>query len=254
MSEPGTITFQCNICYNVNENAPLAGFGREEATCRHCGSSVRMRGIIHCLSLALFGRSMPLDAFPVRYDVVGIGLSDWVGYGERLPAKFAYTNTFYHQPPFLDIVEPPAHLCGINDFVISTDVFEHVPPPVARAFEGTFKLLKPGGLLVLTVPFTDVLETIEHFPNLSKFKVIEFDDHYFMLNRTTGGEYEVYEDLVFHGGPGDTLEMRIFSRAHTIALLQNSGFVDIVVHSDTIPQWGIIPPHGHGLPITAWRR
>ncbi len=38
---------------------------------------------------------------------------------------------------------------GQLDFVISSDVFEHVPPPVDIAFENTRRMLRPGGLFVL---------------------------------------------------------------------------------------------------------
>jgi hypothetical protein len=67
---------------------------------------------------------------------------------------FSYRNTFFHTEPLIDIIDPPTELLGTLDSVISTDVFEHVVPPVERAFEGAFRLLKPGSALVLTVPFT----------------------------------------------------------------------------------------------------
>ena len=248
-----TISFRCNICGIGHDAVPRALLGREDASCTACGSSVRMRGVIHYLSLELFGRSLPLPEFPVRPDITGVGLSDWPGYAANLAQKLGYTNTFYHQEPYLDIVSPlPEHL-GRYDFLISTDVFEHVPPPVSRAFAGSAALLKPGGLLVLTVPFTDVPETVEHFPNLHSFAVTKVGEEWVLVNRDQAGRYTVHSDLVFHGGPGTTLEMRIFSRADTLRWLQQTGFVDITVHEGAAPQWGVIPPHHHGLPITARR-
>lgn len=212
-----------------------------------------MRGIVHHLSMGLFGASLALTDLPVRPDIIGIGLSDWLGYAHGLAVKLGYTNTFYHQAPFLDIVAPPAERAGTCDFLISTDVFEHVPPPVERAFAGSLALLKPGGLFVLTVPFTDVVDTVEHFPDLATFKVVEFDGGYVLVNRDAAGHYSVRDGLVFHGGPGDTLEMRVFSRADTLRMLTEAGFTDIVVHGGAVPEWGILPPHHHGLPITARR-
>ncbi len=212
-----------------------------------------MRGVVHHLSLGLFGQSIPLPEFPIRPDIVGVGLSDWLGYAANLALKLSYTNTFYHQEPYLDIVDPPADQRGRYDFLISTDVFEHVPPPVFRAFEGSFALLKPGGLFVLTVPFTDVPKTVEHFPDLREFKIVEFAGDYVLINRNAKGRLSARDGLVFHGGPGDTLEMRVFSRADTLAWLAKAGFVDIMVHEGAAPEWGVIPPHHHGLPITARR-
>jgi hypothetical protein len=254
MSDETTVAFRCNVCNTSHEAIPLSHFGREGASCQACGSSVRMRGLVHHLSLGLFGTSLAIADFPVRHDLVGIGLSDWLGYAERLPEKLSYTNTFYHQAPFLDIAAlPPPEWAGVHDFLISSDVFEHVPPPVERAFHGSFLLLKPGGLFVLTVPFTDVPTTVEHFPDLATFKVVEFDGDYLLLNRDAEGEFSIRDGLVFHGGPGDTLEMREFSRAGTIRMLEAAGFVDIVVHADPVPEWGILLQHHHGLPITARR-
>lgn len=196
---------------------------------------------------------MVIQAFPKRPELTGIGLSDWLGYADRLVERFSYTNTFFHQEPFLDIANPDIDRYRPADFLISSDVFEHVPPPIDRAFAGLASLLKPGGLLVLTVPFTDVPATIEHFPDLLDFKVTSFGDDFVLINRDQSGTLSVREGLVFHGGPGDTLEMRVFSRSDTIDMLSQNGFRDIVVHGDAVPEFGILPPHHHGLPITARR-
>ena len=248
-----TVSFRCNVCGTAHSNVSRALLGREDASCAACGSSVRMRGIIHHLSLGLFKQSIALPDFPVRPDIKGVGLSDWLGYAANLAQKLGYTNTFYHQAPFLDIVAPPPDHLARYDFVISTDVFEHVPPPVSRAFDGSAALLKPGGLLVLTVPFTDVPTTVEHYPDLKQFAVAKVGGEWVLVNRDQTGAYSVHTGLVFHGGPGDTLEMRIFSRADTLRWLAQAGFVDVVVHEGAAPQWGVIPPHHHGLPITARR-
>lgn len=133
------------------------------------------------------------------------------------------------------------------------EVFEHVPPPVYRAFHGSFKLLKPGGLLVLTVPFTDIPKTKEHFPDLHQFKVVNLGEDYVLVNRTAEGRFELHNHLVFHGGPGSTLEMRIFSRADVVHLLEEAGFIEVQVHEESVPAWGIYSLHQWGLPITARR-
>ncbi len=210
-----------------------------------------MRGIIHHLSLGLFGASISLPEFPFSPEVVGLGLSDWEGYAETLKHKLSYTNTFFHREPFLDIMAPSPDRFETCDFLISTEVFEHVPPPVTRAFAGVFKLLKPGGLLVLTVPFTDVPRTVEHFPELCEFKVVELGGDYVLVNRTAAGQFQLHQNLIFHGGPGSTLEMRVFSRTDTVRLLEDAGFVQVTVHEEAVSAWGIYPPHQHGLPITA---
>ena len=135
--------------------SPRPNCSAKLASCENCGSSPRARAIIRVLSLGLFGQNLLLPDFPVSREVSGLGMSDWDGYAVRLAEKFRYTNTYFHQEPRLDISGPQLAECLLqsSDFIISSEVFEHVVPPVRRAFENTFKMLKPGGILVLTVPY-----------------------------------------------------------------------------------------------------
>ena len=124
----GSINFKCNIC-NAENNIPVGAFHRELAFCVNCGSNVRFRGIIHGLSVSLFGRSIPLTEFPKKV-LRGIGMSDWANYAEPLSRHFDYTNTFYHCEPKLDLIDLSSlERWRGQDFVISSDVIEHVPPP-----------------------------------------------------------------------------------------------------------------------------
>jgi SAM-dependent methyltransferase len=245
--------FICNICGTQIMRCPIESIDRETPSCPHCHSSVRMRSIVHLLSTALYGHSMPLPLFPVNLGVVGVGLSDWLGYAEALVTTFNYTNTYYHQPPYLDILAPHGDRASTCDFVISTDVFEHVAPPVSRAFHGVFNLLKPGGYFILTVPFTNEPKTIEHFPELHDYRIIQFGDEYILVNRTVDGRRMLHDKLVFHGGPGTTLEMRIFCRQDLERHLADAGFTDIQFCGDDAPQWGILHREPWSLPILARR-
>jgi SAM-dependent methyltransferase len=244
--------FTCNICGTEVRNCPVENIDREIQSCPQCHSSVRIRSIIHLLSIARYGRSIRLPAFPVEPAVVGIGLSDW-NYAEPLAEKFNYTNTYYHQPPYLDISAPVTDRAATCDFVISTDVFEHVAPPVSRAFKGVFDLLKPGGHLILTVPFTNEPQTVEHFPDLCDYRIVQFGEEYILVNRTADGRFKVYDKLVFHGGPGTTLEMRVFCRKDVEQHLADAGFADVRIMGDNAPQWGIVHNHPWSLPILARR-
>lgn len=241
--------FTCNICGADGVFRP-DGDWREVASCATCGSSVRMRSMIHCLLWGLGGEERVLARID-RKSLTGVGLSDWEGYSEPLRKAFDYTNTFYHQEPRLDICAPGAEWLGRFDFMMSSDVFEHVPPPASKAFDGAYAVLKPGGLLVLTVPFGDNPDTIEHYPDLNDFAVLQHRDEYLLVNRDAEGRFSLRSDLVFHGGPGSTLEMRVFSRDGVVAALRSAGFEDVQVHEQPAPEWGVFPPHRHGLPITA---
>ena len=116
-----SVDFTCNVCGLSVEQCPEASLDRETPSCPGCGSSVRQRSIVHLLSLAVHGRSLPLPDWPVKLDVAGLGLSDWAGYADRLSAKVDYKNTFIHKEPFLDIVSPGAADVGRYDFLISSD-------------------------------------------------------------------------------------------------------------------------------------
>ena len=249
--KPGTLCFRCNICGEHCQTA-LDRLGREEGSCKGCGSCSRMRAVISVLSTELFGKSLLLEDFPAHPDIRGLGMTDWAGYAATLAEKFRYQNTYYDQEPRLDIsaVEIPVQLLA-NDFVISSEVFEHVVPPVSRAFENVAKMLKPGGLFILTVPYTNKKETIEHFPDLYDFTVVEDHQTFVLRNKTREGVTQEFRNLVFHGGPGATLEMRAFSENSIIQHLRNAGFHAIKIHREPDFAHGVWWPQPWALPISA---
>ena len=110
---------------------------------------------------------------PVDKGIEGIGLSDADAYAVPLADKFDYANTFFHAEPRLDIAEADIERYGGCDFIVASDVFEHVAPPVSRAFENAHRLLKSGGKLIFTVPFTLEDATVEHFPDLFDWSIVE---------------------------------------------------------------------------------
>ena len=126
-------SFTCNICCARN-TLPAQPFQREAPSCASCGSSVRVRGLLHALSKELLGASLALPDFPRVRSLCGLGVSDGPLYSERLREKLDYRNTFYDREPRLDLLNPPAGDIGRYDFVLASEVFEHVPAPVERAF------------------------------------------------------------------------------------------------------------------------
>ncbi len=208
--------------------------------------------MIHLLSTGLFGQSLPLAQFPREASTLtGIGMSDSYQYASRLERLLRYTNTFYHQDPRLDIRDPaPQHL-GAYDFVLCSDVFEHVDPPVAQAFANLRRLLKPGGLLVFSVPFAIEGDTIEHFPELHDYRMVTRSGTYVLINRTADGRTQEFSDLVFHGGPGSTLELRLFSEPALRRELEAAGFVDVTVQRRPCFPWGIYWNEPWSVPLTA---
>jgi len=246
------VRFRCNIC-GQDCRCDRSALDREVASCPACGSTLRMRAIVGLLTRELFGSFRPIGELPVRKDIRGVGLSDWHEYAWRLANLVDYTNTYYHQAPRLDITEIGDDIAATCDFIISTDVFEHVLPPVSRAFTGARRLLKPGGLLVLTVPYAlEFSHTQEHFPELHEWRLDGDEATGFRLhNRRRDGQDEVFDDLVFHGGPGSTLEMRVFSRDSLLAELRAAGFSDVRIAGEDLPEIGVHWPNPWSLPVIA---
>ena len=177
-----------------------------------------------------------------RSQHVGIGLSDWPGYAKPLERLMRYQNTYYTREPRLDITNPPPHLEGHADFVIASDVFEHVTPPVDKAFAGACRLLKPGGAVVFSVPYGLAGDTIEHFPNLHDLSIHGKGADLHLVNRTAQGTFEMFRGLCFHGGEDATLEMRVFSLPSLEAHCRAAGFASPEIMPD-VPDHGILWPH-----------
>jgi SAM-dependent methyltransferase len=239
---PPEIRFTCNLCGQPAVIA-VSEFHRELAFCQTCGSVARFRGIVYAISQAIFGNSIVLSEFPQRKDMSAIGLSDAPHYSVGLEKAFNYTNTFYHVDPFYDVTADEPTYRDL-DFIVCSDVLEHVAAPVSRAFGNLRRALRPGGTLILSVPYSTAPTTTEHFGTApSTLRTIEFTPgEWVMLQRDGGGQWKVYDQLIFHGGPGTTVEMRVFGEAHLRQLLVDAGFVDIHVYGEPMLDIGYYWP------------
>jgi SAM-dependent methyltransferase len=250
--QPGTLCFLCNVCGEV---CLINGeeLRREQVSCLRCNSSPRIRAIVRVLSLELLGQNLALPEFPTKKELCGLGTTDSEAYAKQLAEKFSYENTYLHQEPCLDIsaAEVAPERLESSDFVISSEVLEHVKPPVSVAFANVYRILKPGGLFVLTVPYAPQQETIEHFPELNEFTLIEQSGSYKLRNVTQQGVVREFSGLVFHGGPGSTLEMRVFGEKALLSHLESAGFEEVKVHHTCDFRHGIWWPEPWSLPISA---
>lgn len=249
-STDARVEFTCNVC-DSSCSVENAAIHREIQSCARCGSTVRFRALVHILSTELFGQSLPLREFPFRRDLRGIGISDWPPLAEAFQASFDYTNTFQQKEPRLDIANVDESLTALFDFIIVSDVFEHLAPPVSRAFENSHRLLKPSGILLLTVPYRTVGTTVEHFPELHQYTIVDTNGRRRLLNRTRDGRQQEFDDLVFHGDDGVTLEMRMFTLPSLLELLTAAGFSDIKVRGEDCERYGIYWPTQEHLPLVA---
>ena len=230
------MTFTCNICGARNT---VEKFVTEPATCG-CGSNVRLRALIHLLSMELFGVSLPLPEFPRLKAIRGIGMTDKECYAGPLAEKFEYTNTHYDREPRMDVTQPHPELAGSCDFLLSADVLEHIAPPVERALEEMCRLLKPNGFLGITIYCHPGDTMREHFPDLHEYRVVPLGEKNVLVNRRADGTLEVRDDLVFHGGSGVTLEMREFGITALRDKLLGAGFQELHLLTENIPEIGVI--------------
>jgi SAM-dependent methyltransferase len=242
------LRYRCNICGQGNE-VPQAEFHREKPSCSKCGSSVRLRALALLIAEELAGAPLALPDLPTLRGLEGIGMSDPDPLAEALEPRFRYSNTFYHKAPLFDVLHPEPG--RTYDFIISSEVLEHVPAPVDRAFRNLAASLNDDGVLLLTTPYSLADQSTEHFGNLRDFAVVELAGGWVLVNRREDGSVETFTDLVFHGGEGATLEMRVFTEAALRSLLQDAGFTHIRIAGGNHPQFGIYQSDPWSLPIAA---
>jgi len=245
------LDYVCNVC-GAAQAADLSQLDREAGACGGCGAWVRPRATTHLVSLGLFGRSLPVPEWPASPQLRGLGISDWRGFAAHYAARVHYENTHLHKRPRLDLRDPPDDFRGRADFVSCSDVLEHVEGEVQPAFDGLFSLLKPGGTLVLTVPY-GFGETVEHFPRLHDWRLEPSPEGATLVNVTLDGEVERFSKLCFHGGPGQVLEMRIFGLPDLQARLAAAGFEAVEVLTDDVLEYGVRLVHPWSRPISARR-
>lgn len=244
--------FTCNLCGSITESK--AGIDdHESSTCAVCGSSARFRAIALALSRALFGLDLPVTGFPVLKSVRGLGIGDSEMIAGPLARCFNYINTHYDREPTFDLMRPGECEFGRYDFVLCSDVLEHVPPPPDTAFETLSRLLKPSGFLIITVPYTLDSATVEHFPDLEPFGMAEVNGQTVLVSRSGENGYRVFDHLTFHGGPGFTLEMRVYSEADLRAKLAAAGFLEVRSQVRGSRQFGVAFAGPCSLPLLARR-
>lgn len=233
-----TLQANCTICgasYTINTNWNA----REGDLCTQCNASGRSQAIAYIVSKHLFKNQLPLAQQKPNKKLRLIGLSDGQVYARHLEAICNYTNSFYHQKPYLDITSPPKNYLGKFDALISADVFEHVLAEPCHAFRGAYNILKPGGYLILTVPFVNIGEHKEHYPGISGYNSTETDNGWIVDIEYHNGKKSVDKNPKFHGGPGKTLEVRLFNRTRLMEELNWAGFDDVNIMDENLPKHGI---------------
>ncbi len=246
-------TFVCNVCAAVNP-MPQGAMDREGANCGRCGASLRVRSLLYALSSELLGAGLALPDFPALRSLRGLGLSDASTYADRLREKLDYRNTFFDREPRFDIANPPPAEAGLYDFILASEVLEHVNPPVEAAFAAACRLLKPNGILVFTVPYSLDAETLEHFGAVRDFGVAQVGGKTVLVGRDAAGALTATDDVVFHiGCAGPAVEMRLFSESTLRETVLAAGFQELLIYTANAPEFGIVHGESWSLPMVARR-
>ena len=242
---------------------------RESLSCRKCRSSLRRRSVVNSISLCLFGKALKVKEFP-NDSRKGVGISDDDRVSKRLGEALNYHNTFYHKEPLLDIQNIEVGQEETIDYIVCSEVLEHVVPPIEDALNGIFNLLKKDGFVIITVPYNSGGPqdgpVVEHFPDLNEFELIRGGNHkqsgvqhsQVLVNITKEGTRQEFTDLSFHGGPGLNLEMRQFTKKSLIDLLLSTGFSRVETIGSDFSEFGIeFLGEYKGLvdkePVVAWK-
>lgn len=210
----------CNICILPSITVSLED-RREGHICIRCKSNARQRLIQFAIDFVTKRGVKSKGDFRV------IGVSDSEVTSVALSRKFGskYKNYQYHEEPFLDITKPGINLFNSADIVVCSEVLEHVPAPVQPAFDGLAKILKSSGTLIISVPHSqNNSRHIEHFLELRNAELLDGSKY---RGITVEGKIITYENLVFHGGAGSTLEHRVFSEESLIRELKKAGFKNL---------------------------
>jgi SAM-dependent methyltransferase len=207
---------------------------REGPSCESCGSSVRQRQLVSKVTQIL-------DSVKVTRAKV-LGVSDAPQVAEFLSGldKVSYTNTFYDAAPKLDIARPSWRYKKRNHLVVCSDVLEHVMHPIGSSIRGLYSLLRPGGFVIATVPYSYSDINREHYPWMVSYKARHLgDDKWDVVGLDSNSIERVVNNPVFHGGPGNTLEMRLLSRQVLLNEFVSSGFEDVNLDENDSPSIGV---------------
>ncbi len=161
----GNSTFLIDFLNNDGENykGKLLPNWRERVHCQQCGLNNRIRGCIHFLEQNLPCKPDSViyiseQATPL-YSYLGTHFSNLTGseyFGSKIPFGSIDPETGFRNESVTQLTFQDRSL----DFILSFDVFEHVPDYRA-ALQETYRCLKPGGTLLFTVPFNMAAEATQ---------------------------------------------------------------------------------------------
>lgn len=232
--------WSCALCAGLNTRDDTPGLDhyepaqdeREGDPCQSCGATWRQRATVVAVLHGLSSLSGPLSSREHDHSVRGLGISDEVRTAAALARAFDYVNTDLYRFPTLNIVDSSA-LSERFDFVTCSEVLEHVLPPPERAIANIKELLVAGGFAVLTVPVGES-DFKEHYPGIVSWEKVGRSVRWV----DQSGRLSQDDAPVFHGGVGDTLELREWDDRSFREAVLTSGFASVEA-APVIPSLGV---------------
>jgi SAM-dependent methyltransferase len=180
-----------------------------------------MRGVLLGLG---YSEKTEINEIDTDLSRIGLGIGDDWKLARMLSQKFAYTNSYLHKFPKVDLLSPPRSCIEYFEFVTCSDVLEHTPPPRKKAISGIFRMLKPRGFAVISVPIKQDDIFREYYPDLFSWNVSDGELHW---GDSGGGNY-IDKHPEFHGGEGLTITFRQWNKKQLEDDLSLAGFSEVV--------------------------
>jgi SAM-dependent methyltransferase len=252
----------CSICGKI---LFFMAMSREGNLCKNCGSYWRTRSVIDAIKFKYrFDNRIAFSDIKPDFSIKSLGMTDDTSITTSMPTKFMHTNSYYDQFPRVDLLKPTNDLHDCFDLVICTDVFEHIPNNIEKAFLNLYTIIKKNGLLVFSVPLVPVrnktydvnlepekneLNQIhkEYYPKLTSWEHIKVDNS--IKWKDSKDEIHLNYEPEFHGGDGLTLTFRLFSEDSVEAFLRSAGFRGVEVFVNPVSKRNI----PDGIIFTAWK-
>jgi hypothetical protein len=216
-SEPATFQVSSMYSSRFQDDGRYIPNWREHLNCKKCTIVNRVRGALH-----LFRQEFRVDQTSRIYITERVTQNyDWLS--KRYPllqGSEYFSGDFKSGELNNGIQHEDAQALSFADcsfdFILSFDVLEHVPGPV-RAIHEFYRVLKPGGSLLFTVPFS-----------------FHRQDHLIRAVLSDDGSIKHLEEPEYHGNPVDmdagSLCFRYFGW-EVLSDLRDAGFIDCALLS-----------------------
>lgn len=211
----------CAFCGKAFKHTPASS---EDVVCQTCNCTYRAHEVCLAILRGLgYSQNFVMQTISPDLSRVGLGISDDWRLARELGFLFTYTNSYLHQFPTVDLCSPPQDCLEYFEFISCSDVLEHTPPPIDRPINGLYRMLKPGGFAVISVPVIHGSGFMEFYPDLVDWELRNSSVFWTDSNDTQ----HVDHSPVFHGGHGLTLAFRQWTQERLIEELLQAGFIEI---------------------------